>query len=171
MSTWSPGKSKKNVLCSDTGLSHLRFLWIGIVDEVAGLFVDAEVCQMDKVVRDDLGVSGVVLGGEPEQSRENPCSEWERCVPCETFLVDVDTERIHAGHQDVYPEVEFQIVDQIRSLDITLDTKLGLLIRDFFEVVDHSDSHPAEQVRGFDDPEVVGMIFHVSGNFFPVVKS
>ena len=88
--------------------------------------------------------------------------------PGQSLSVDINPERVHTRDQHIHPQVELQLVDEGGGLDVALNTQLGLLVWNFFKTVHHSDSHPAEKIWRLDNPEVVWVIFHMSGNFLPV---
>ena len=78
---------------------------------------------------------GVLVGGEPHQ----------------TVVVEVEPQRVDGGDQEVEPEVEFCLVNQVRPGHVSLyyeRTSVG----DLTPLVDHFDSFSSSQCWGFHDP-------------------
>ena len=56
--------------------------------------------------------------------------EREPSPPDKPLLVQVDLQRVHAGEENVEPEVELAAVDEQRVGDVLLHTHLRLLVGD-----------------------------------------
>ena len=93
-----------------------------------------------------------------------------RYLPCEPFFVDIDSERVDTCDEDIDAEIKLELVDEEGVLDVALDTQLRLLVGDVGELVDHPDSHPAEQIRRLNDPELVRMLLHVAHDLLLVCR-
>ena len=68
---------------------------------------------MDVVVHQVHHLVGVGPSGEPH----------------EAVLEDVEPEGLNAGHQDIYPDVKLEAVNQKRIVDVFLDNHFALLLR------------------------------------------
>ena len=81
-------------------------LGVGVEDEVRGVFVDRVVGQVHAdVLHVVAGREDVGLGGETRKA----------------LFEDVDAERVDGGNEDVKPQVEFQVVDEVRFAHVPLD--------------------------------------------------
>ena len=73
-------------------------------NRIAGRFlVDAIVGKMSEDVMHLGALVGVLVGCEPDQS----------------VIIEVDSEGVHAGHQDVESQVKLGLVDKIGSCNIS----------------------------------------------------
>ena len=102
----------------------LRFSWILVIKvELIRLSVDIKVRNVNPVILDLLGIKTEIVDGKPDQ----------------TFLVDINLERIQSCQQDVDPQVELTSAYEVGVGDVSLHqdslvtTGLGNLVR----MVDH----------------------------------
>ena len=115
--------------------THLFLLAFFIVYVGRGFLVDAVVGQMGEDVLHLRALVGVLVGGEPHQ----------------TVVVEVESQRVDGGDQQVKPEVELCLVNQIWPGHVSLyyqRTSGG----DLTPLIDHFDSFSASQRWGFHDP-------------------
>ena len=76
------------------------------------------------------------------------------CKSGQTFLKDVDTERLVASYKDVDTQVEFMAIDEQWVRDISWYDRQFINI-DIIDVVDKSDSSALSCIGWFDDPNVL----------------
>ena len=114
---------------------HLLLLALLVVHIGRGLLVDAVVGEVSEHILHLRALVGVFVRGEPHQ----------------TVVVEVEPQRVDGGDQEVEPEVEFCLVNQVRPGHVSLyyeRTSVG----DLTPLVDHFDSFSSSQCWGFHDP-------------------
>ena len=95
MSTYDPDNIRQNIhLFTKLIIIDLSFLGL-LVTKVAGrLLVDTVVGEVGEHVVHLGALVGVLIGGEPDQA----------------VIIEVDTERVQAGNQDIEPQVKLGLV-------------------------------------------------------------
>ena len=114
---------------------HLFLLAFFIIHVGRRLFVDAVVGEMGEHVLHLGALVGVLVRGEPHQ----------------TVVVEVESQRVDGGDQQVKAEVELCFVDQIRPSHISLYYQ-GTSGGDLTPLINHFDSFSTSQGWGLHDP-------------------